>query len=155
MAEIIDVISKYERQIQNDYNIFKGNLLGSKEKDLIMNNKNAFLIGLISDQSVKAELAWSLPFRLKERLGYFDVKRIITESTPEMLTTLIKEKPALHRYPANIAKYIYSACELLIKEYGGDANNIWNNNVKASEIIKRLEEYVYEQALWKRIQLKK
>lgn len=93
MAEIMDAISKYERQIQNDYNIFKGDLLGNKEKDLLMNDKNAFLIGLISDQSVKAELAWSLPYKLKERLGYFDVKRITTESTPEMLTMLIKEKP--------------------------------------------------------------
>lgn len=47
----------------------------------------------------------------------------------------------LHRYPANIAKYIYSACELLTKEYDGDANNIWNNNAKASEIVKRLEAF--------------
>lgn len=141
MIEIMNAIIEYEEQIQNDYDIFKSDLLGSKEKDLIISNKNAFLIGLISDQSVKAELAWSLPFRLKERLGYFDVKKIVTESSPEMLAMLIKEKPALHRYPANIARYIYAACELLITKYNGDANNIWNDKATASEIIKHLEEF--------------
>lgn len=137
----MDAISKYENEIQNDFNIFKGDLLGKEEKELLFNDKNAFLIGLISDQSVKAELAWSLPFRLKERMGCFDVKKICTESSPEEITALIKEKPALHRYPSNIAKYIYSACELLVEKYDGDANNIWKNNAKASEIVSRLEEF--------------
>jgi|GEM_PF-3044753 len=114
----------YEDYIQNDYNLFKGELLGSSEKALISTNMNAFLFGLISDQSVKAELAWSLSYRLQERLGYFDLKRMLSELDTSKLETIIKEKPALHRYPANVAKYLYSACELIERKYGGKAGRV-------------------------------
>lgn len=140
-TELRIAIRNYETQIQNDYNILKGDLLGEQEKQLITTDRNAFLLGLISDQSVKAELAWSLPYRLKERLGHLDLERIIKESSPEALTILLKEKPALHRYPSNMAKYIYAACELLLEKYDGDAANIWAGEARACDIVNRLEEF--------------
>ena len=37
----------------------------------------------------------------------------------------------VHRYPGNIAKYIISACQLLMEKYAGDAGNIWNHGETA------------------------
>ena len=97
---------------------------------------NAFLFGLIADFSVKAEIAWSLPYRLKERLHHFDLNRIASMEIEELIG-VIKEKPALLRYPSNIAKYLKSAAELLISKYQSDASNIWANGVSAAEIVVR------------------
>lgn len=133
-------ISAYEKEIKDDFNIFKGGLLAPEECSFIMSDMNAFLFGLISDSSVKAEIAWSLPYRLKNRLHHFDLNKI-ADMDVEELTCAIKTKPALHRYPSNIAKYIKSAAQLLISKYKSDASNIWSNGTSAAEIVSRLEEF--------------
>lgn len=133
-------IFAYEKEIKDDFNIFKGGLLASEECSFILSDMNAFLFGLISDSSVKAEIAWSLPYRLKNRLHHFDLNKI-ADMDVEVLTNAIKAKPALHRYPSNIAKYIKSAAQLLISKYESDASNIWSNGASAAEIISRLEEF--------------
>lgn len=133
-------ILAFEKTISNEYNIFKGNLLGEAECQLITEDPNAFLIGLISDQSVKAEIAWSLPYRLGERIGGFDITTI-AEMPIEKLEQCIKGKPALHRYPSNMAKYIQAACKRLIEVYNSSATNIWSEGVSAAEIVLRLEEF--------------
>ncbi|MBO5462646.1 MAG: endonuclease III [Clostridia bacterium] len=134
------LIQEYEKQIKDEFNIFKGDLLGKDECNFIKSDMNAFLFGLISDQSVKAELAWSLPYRLKQRLGHFDIHQIAEMQITD-LERVIKDKPALHRYPSNIAKYLIFASQTLINNYNGDASNIWANGVSAEEIVKRLEEF--------------
>ncbi len=138
---LLDKLFTYEDQIKNDYNIFKGQLLGEQEREFISTNMNAFIFGLISDQSVKAELAWSLPYRLKKRIGHFDLNKILSNLSIEKLKSIIEEKPALHRYPSNIAKYLYGACDMIINRYDGDISNLWNNNATALEVVSRLEEF--------------
>lgn len=133
-------IFAYEKNIKDDFNIFKGNLLEPDACSFVTSNMNAFLFGLISDSSVKAEVAWSLPYRLKERLHHFDLNKIANMDTDE-LVSIIKEKPALHRYPSNIAKYLKAAAELLISKYESNASNIWGNGASAAEIVSRLEAF--------------
>ena len=78
-----------------DYSILSENMLKKEESYLLKTNWNAFLLGLIADQSVKAEMAWRLPYNLEKRLGYFDFERILKEESVESLENIIKEKPAL------------------------------------------------------------
>lgn len=103
-------------------------------------SSNAFLFGLISDQSVKAETAWSLPYKLKDRMSTFEMQDIISRYNIEDIQQFIREKPALHRYPTNIGKYLYFAAEKLVKEYDSNAENIWLN-ASAKKIVKRLEDF--------------
>lgn len=140
IEQVRQKILAYEKEIKDDFNIFKGGLLATEECDFITNNMNAFLFGLIADSSVKAEIAWSLPYRLQERLHHFDLNRIASMEIEELIG-IIKEKSALHRYPSNIAKYLKSAAELLISKYQSDASNIWENGVRAADIVQRLEEF--------------
>lgn len=133
-------ILKYEVEISDDFNIFKGSLLGDKERNFIQNDANAFLFGLISDQSVRAELAWSLPYNLSLRLGEFNIKQIANMEVSD-LESVLKTKPALHRYPSNIAKYLKAAANMILDKYSGQASNIWNNGATAAEIVARLEEF--------------
>ncbi|MDO5392811.1 MAG: endonuclease III [Eubacteriales bacterium] len=140
-GDLMNKVFQFEEKIGNQYNMLKGDLLNKEEKAFVLSDMNAFMTGLISDQSVKAELAWALPYRLKERLGHFDVGKIATEIPVEVMTMIIRQKPALHRYPGNIAKYIISACQLLMEKYAGDAGNIWNHGETAAQIVDRLEEF--------------
>lgn len=138
--KINNVLKSFLPTIEQDYSILKGNLLNDDEKSFIYNNPNAFVIGLISDQSVKAELAWSLPYNLYKRLGTFDFKYIVQNFDAKSLEKVIKEKPALHRYPSRMADYIFFAMKKILEDYNNDAKNIWENQ-PASVIVKRLEEF--------------
>ncbi len=138
--QIGEILQEYLPTIEIENSILKGNLLDEPVKEFIVGNPNAFVIGLISDQSVKAEIAWSLPYRLLERLNTFDFDYIINELSVDYIENVIKEKPALHRYPHKMAIYIYEAMKKIIEEYSGDALNIWNNQ-SADVIIDRLEEF--------------
>ena len=140
MLHIIDAIRIYEKSLGNKENIFTGDLLSEKERTYIVSNCNAFLIGLISDQSVKAETAWSLPYKLSKRLDISDPNEIAETYSMEEVKAVIKQKPALHRYPGNIAGYIWLASKKLCQEYDGQASNIWKE-ATAAEIVKRLEAF--------------
>lgn len=140
MSNFMDAIYEYEKILGLDANMIQGDLLGPAEKYMLNYDSNAFLFGLIADQSVRAETAWSLPYKLSERLGHFSIIRMVEESSIEEFQQLLREKPALHRYPSNIGRYLWSAAEKLVKEYDAAAENIWNNKT-AKEIVKRLEEF--------------
>ncbi len=96
------------KEVIKDNSILSDNMLKKEEREFLLSDWNAFIIGLISDQSVKAEMAWRLPYYLLKRLGYFDFDRIIKEQSVESLEAIIKEKPALHRYPRKMAENIFS-----------------------------------------------
>ena len=138
--EFMKQIYAYEKELGNSENILKGDLLKEEEREFISENSNAFLFGLIADQSVKAETAWSLPYKLKERMGTFEIKDIVSKYSMDNIQQFIKDKPALHRYPTNIGKYLYLAAEKIMNEYASNAKNIWFNQ-PAKIIVKRLEDF--------------
>ncbi len=138
--EISKIILTYLDDIEDDNSILKGNLLKPEEKEFILNDLNAFIIGLISDQSVKAETAWSLPYKLYLRLNTFDFEKILNQYSEKDLENIIREKPALHRYPTKMASYIYSAINDIVTKYGSNAENIWKDK-RADEIVALLEQF--------------
>lgn len=112
----------------------------AESMELLIADPNAFLFGLIADQSVRVETAWSLPLRLMRRLGHLDVDRI-AQLPVGALATIIRSRPALHRYPNQLAKYLTSASALLVAKYNGSASLIWAPSVNAKNIVLRLEEF--------------
>lgn len=137
---ILKSILCYLQEIEDKNSILKGNLLKEEEKQFILNNLNAFIIGLISDQSVKAETAWSLPYKLSERLGNFEFKEILKKYNEKDIEDIIRKKPSLHRYPSRMANYIYNAMNDIVIKYDSKAENIWKNKT-AAEIVESLEKF--------------
>lgn len=138
--EILKSILNYLKEVEDENSILKGNLLKDEEKQFILDDLNAFIIGLISDQSVKAEIAWSLPYKLSVRLGSFDFNEILKKYNEKDLEDIIREKPSLHRYPSRMANYIYNAMINIVSMYDSNAENIWKNKT-AAEIIESLEKF--------------
>lgn len=104
---------------------------------------HAFLFGAIFDRMISANEAWQSPYRLFQRLGHLDVRKI-AKMQPEVLARVIArsgEDKALHRFPPTMARALVSASKKLVAEYGGDASRIWAPGTAAGVVIARLQEF--------------
>ena len=109
---------------------------GLPEADrLLETDALALLIGLVLDQQVKMEKAFIGPYDLKERLGHLDAFKIATMD-PQRLDEVFRERPALHRFPGNMARRVQQLCQVVASEYGGDAGAIWRG-VPTGEALSR------------------
>ena len=73
--------------------------------ELIAAEPLALLIGFVLDQQVPVPTAFSGPLKLKQRLGRLDAAEL-AGLDPERLDAIFREKPAIHRFPGNMAKRV-------------------------------------------------
>ncbi|HXW35200.1 MAG TPA: HhH-GPD-type base excision DNA repair protein [Acidimicrobiales bacterium] len=107
---------------------------------LLSEDPLALLIGMVLDQQVPLEWAFSGPAELKRRMnGTFDAVTIASMPADE-LAALFARKPALHRYPGSMATRVHALCALIVEHYGGRAERIWSPVPSADELIRRLRE---------------
>lgn len=108
---------------------------------LLAENPLALLIGLVLYQQVPVEKAFDGPAVLQERLGGGLDAATIAAMKPDHLEQIFAETPAIHRFPASMAKRVQALCGYLDEEYGGDATAVWADVANAAELrgrIKRL-----------------
>ena len=86
----------------------------------------ALLIGMVLDQQIPLERAFRSPADLKARLGRLDVEEL-ANADPDELARTFAEPPALHRFPASMAKRVQELCRHLIVEHGGRADRVWKS----------------------------
>ncbi len=111
---------------------------GDEEADrLLVDEPLALLIGFVLDQQVTLQKAFSGPLELKRRLGRLDAGRI-AEMEPERLEEIFATRPALHRFPRNMAKRTHEMCAAVVEDYGGDAGRVWGEAADGSELKRRL-----------------
>lgn len=88
---------------------------------LIATDPMALLVGFALDQQVTVQKAFDGPRVIQERLGSLDARTLADAD----LVTVFCEKPAVHRYPAVMAKRVHDLAVHLDAEYGGDAARVW------------------------------
>jgi uncharacterized HhH-GPD family protein len=112
---------------------------GDPEADaLIARDPLALLIGFALDQQVPVPTAFSGPLTLQQRLGGLDAARI-AGMEPERLDAAFREKPAVHRFPGNMAKRVQELCRVVADEYGGDASRVWKEAADGPDLRRRIE----------------
>jgi uncharacterized HhH-GPD family protein len=97
----------------------------------------ALLIGLVLDQQVRMEKAFSGPYDLKQRLGHLDPARIAA-MPPDELDRVFRQRPALHRFPGSMARRVQALCQTVAAEYGGQARRVWSEAKTGKELAQRL-----------------
>jgi uncharacterized HhH-GPD family protein len=107
---------------------------------LLSEDPLALLIGMVLDQQVPLEWAFSAPLRLKQRLGGRLDAAEIAAMDPELLAKAFAERPALHRFPGANAKRVQELCRLLVEHYGGRADGVWKSARTGDELLKRVKE---------------
>lgn len=116
----------------------EGTLTGEIEDDeRLRDDPNAAILGLLYDQRVRAEYAFTGPLRLKDRLGHLDMEKI-AEMDFDAFQEVFAEKPAVHRFTNKMAENTQKVARILADEYDGNAANLWNDGADLDTIEKRL-----------------
>src|SRR5262252_1298034 len=101
---------------------------GDRDADaLLVGDPLALLIGMLLDQQVPMEWAFRGPSTLKARLGGALDANAIAAMDPDDVVAVFVAKPALHRYPAVMARRAHELCTFLVEHYDGDAEAVWRD----------------------------
>ncbi len=116
-------------------------LTGDPEADaLLSRDPLALLIGMVLDQQVTMEKAFSSPAVLARRLHTTTVldAAAIAAMKPDELAAVFKERPALHRFPGSMSVRVQEVCRAVVEDYGGRADALWKGVRGGQELQDRL-----------------
>jgi uncharacterized HhH-GPD family protein len=112
---------------------------GNPDADaLIATDPLALLIGFALDQQVTVQKAFSGPLELQRRIGGRLDAATIAAMDPEVLGTVFRTPPALHRFPGSMATRVQGLCAAIADGYGGDAARVWTGAADARDLLARL-----------------
>jgi uncharacterized HhH-GPD family protein len=115
-------------------------LAQSPEADqLLTDSPLALLIGMVLDQQIPLEWAFTGPLTLTQRLGRDLDAADLAARDPDALAKVFATPPALHRFPGSMAGRVQQMCRVIADDYGNDATNVWAGAKDAGELLKRIE----------------
>jgi uncharacterized HhH-GPD family protein len=100
----------------------------------------ALLVGMVLDQQVPMEKAFSSPYVLAQRLGHEPDARELAGYDPEALVTIFAQPPALHRFPKAMAARVQEVSRTLVDRYDGDPARLWSDAADGAELLRRIGE---------------
>ena len=116
-------------------------ITGDPEADrLLTDDPLALLIGMLLDQQIAMETAFSGPRKIATRTGSGDRldAAALAGYDPDELTAVFTETPAVHRFPGSMAGRVQSLCQRLLDDWDGDAAAIWRD-ADGPTVLKRLK----------------
>ncbi len=99
----------------------------------------ALLVGMVLDQQIPLEKAFTSPYVLTQRLGHDLDAAELASYDPEALAALFTTPPALHRFPGSMAGRVQALCQVIVEEYDGDAASIWTTAKDGADLLKRMK----------------
>jgi len=106
--------------------------------DLLTRNPLALMIGMLLDQQIAMETAFTGPLKIEQRVGSVDAATLASFD-PEELVALFRQTPAVHRYPGSMAGRVQELCRAVVDDWGGDASAIWTQgDPDGPTVLKRL-----------------
>lgn len=111
---------------------------GDAESDaLLAQDPLALLIGFVLDQQVTLQKAFSGPLEIRRRIGTLDAGQI-AGMDPAALDEAFRTRPAIHRFPGNMARRVQELCVAIVRDYGGDAGRVWHEAHDGADLERRL-----------------
>jgi uncharacterized HhH-GPD family protein len=101
---------------------------------LLAEDPFALLVGFALDQQVTVQQAFLGPLRLKQRLGTLEPAAVAKAD----LEPIFREKPAIHRFPGNMAARVRDLAATVVDDYGGDASRLWKDAADGADLRKRI-----------------
>jgi uncharacterized HhH-GPD family protein len=106
--------------------------------ELLTHDPLALLIGMLLDQQIPMEKAFTSPEVLRERLGGELDVRTIAEYDTDAFEQLFRQVPALHRFPAAMAKRVRELARVLVDRFDADASTVWTGAASGTELVARI-----------------
>jgi len=114
--------------------------IGAEANALLDRDPLALLIGMVLDQQIPLEKAFSSPYVLTQRLGHEPSAHELAAFDPDRLVEIFATPPALHRFPKAMAARVQEVCQVLVERYDGDAAALWTGVADGRELLKRVGE---------------
>ena len=108
--------------------------------ELLSRDPLALMIGMLLDQQVPFEKAFSSPYELVKRLGHEPSAAELAGYDPETLAAIFAERPALHRFPKAMAARTQDLARLIVDRYDGDPAAVWTGAADGKDLVARLSE---------------
>lgn len=106
---------------------------------LLTENPLALLIGMLLDQQIAMETAFTGPLKIRERAGSVDAAAI-ADYDPEEFVEIFRQTPAVHRFPGSMASRVQTLCQTIVDDWDGDASAIWTSgDPDGATVLKRLK----------------
>ena len=99
----------------------------TKDRDadqFLRDDPNAVLLGLLYDQRVLAETAFSGPYRLHQRLGHLDMATI-ADMDRDAFSEVFVQSPAIHRFTNKMVDLTQQNARVIADDYDGSAAGLW------------------------------
>ena len=106
---------------------------------LLSRDPLALLIGMVLDQQIPLEWAFTGPLTLTQRLGRDLDAADLAARDPDELAKFFATPPALHRFPGSMAGRVQELARVIVDEYDGDPAAIWTGVKDAKELLRRIE----------------
>ena len=106
--------------------------------ELLSRDPLALLMGMLLDQQVSLEKAFSSPYELVKRLGHEPTATELAGYDPEALAAVFSERPALHRFPRAMAARVQELARAITERYDGDAARVWADTSTGAQLFERL-----------------
>lgn len=108
------------------------------EADALLNDldgyPHAFVLASVMDRQIKAEKAWLIPHRIRERRGTFEFDALRALSLDEV-RKLMNDPTPLHRYTEEMSLNLYEAIQRIAGVYDGDASRIWSGTPTSAHVV--------------------
>ena len=106
--------------------------------ELLSASPLALLIGMLLDQQVTIEKAFTSPRDLVRRLGHEPTAAELATFDPDALAAIFSARPALHRYPRAMSGRVQQLCQMIVDRYGGNPADVWAGAKTGAELLARL-----------------
>jgi uncharacterized HhH-GPD family protein len=105
---------------------------------LLTEDPLALLIGMVLDQQIPLEWAFTGPLTLMQRLGRpLDVAELAAFD-PDELAALFAVPPAIHRFPKSMAGRVQQLCRTIVADYHGSPEAIWTEATNGRDLVNRI-----------------
>jgi uncharacterized HhH-GPD family protein len=106
--------------------------------ELLSRSPLALMIGMLLDQQVPLEKAFSSPYQLTLRLGHEPTASELADYDPDALAEVFAQRPALHRFPRAMAARTQELARAIVNRYQGDAGAVWTGAASGADLHARL-----------------
>ncbi|MGH8868444.1 MAG: HhH-GPD-type base excision DNA repair protein [Actinomycetes bacterium] len=107
---------------------------------LLTRDPLALVVGMLLDQQVPMEWAFTGPYLVAQRLGRDRLDAAeLAGYDPDELAGLFAGPPAVHRYPKSMAGRVQALCRYLVEHHGGEVTRVWTEAADGRDLLARLK----------------
>lgn len=105
---------------------------------LVETDAFALVIGMLLDQQISIAWAFQGPLRLKQRLGVNFSACGLAKLDEAAVVEAFCQRPAVHRYPAVMARRAHELSAYLCETYDGDVAALWQDRSDGAQLFDRV-----------------